>query len=175
MGEDDDLLFYIDPDIGKLCEQQELPLNLGYIRKENKYYWIKNEEEVLPIHDIRSFFEQFIRSHYNSSTEKYFLIKYYANQPDCWIFSKISPSLENFCINFSRNENSLTIIKNNYFEYGVLRGLPGNEEDLNFGIQPSDIIYMIEVENPEKFKEQVINHGREIDELLLKKKLRTLI
>lgn len=162
MGEDDDLLFYINPDIGKLCEQQELPLNLGYIRKENKYYWIKNEEEVLPIlHDMRSFFEQFIKSHYISPTEKYFLIKYSGNWPDCWIFSKISPSLENFCINFSRDEISLTIIRDDNFRYDILRGLPGNSGDLNFGIQPSDIIYMIEIENPEIFKKYTINQRRE--------------
>lgn len=166
MIEENDLLFYINPNIS---EQQELPLNLGYIRKENKYYWIKNEEEVLPILDIQSFFKQIIESYYNCPFEKYFLIKYCGNFPDCWIFSKISSSLENFCINFSRDENSLTIIKDDYFGYGILRGLPGNKEDLNFGIQPSDIIYMVEIKNLEKIKEQTINQRKEMKELLLKK------
>lgn len=74
-----------------------LPLDLGIIQKENKYYWIKDDKEILYHQDLEEFIYEFLTK---PGLERYILIKHrWLYGEGIWIFSEMSKiSLTNYYV-----------------------------------------------------------------------------
>lgn len=83
-----------------------LPLDLGIIQKENKYYWIKDDGEILYHRDSEEFICEFLTK---PRHERYILIKHRLYGEDIWIFSEMSRIFLNNCLIGMELESYFTI------------------------------------------------------------------
>lgn len=149
--EKNETLFITNPNLKDI--NQKLPFDLGYLTKVNKYYWINEEGEILLNQDI-SFLSEIINGTNENSKKKYFLIRLINREIKSWLFSgisNISLNTINPWIEIIDGNCSLEIIELLNSDFYLISERC-QEDNGNIKIMLSDILYILEIENPEQFK-----------------------
>lgn len=128
-----------------------LPLDLGIIQKENKYYWIKDDEEILYHRDLEEFICEFLTK---LGMERYILIKHHwLYGEDMWIFSDMSRiSLTNYYVGMELervfkilNPTLIRLVPNKDNNYRQTEFRIDKYSDHEYVLNIENIIYILEI------------------------------
>lgn len=128
-----------------------LPLDLGIIQKENKYYWIKDDKEILYHQDSEEFIYEFLTK---PCHERYILIKHHwLYEEDIWIFSEMSKiSLTNFYVGMELerifrifNPTIIRLVSDGDNNYRKTKFRIDKYDDHDYFLNIENIIYILEI------------------------------
>jgi hypothetical protein len=151
----DKSLFFLDEYTYKNNNKIELPLYLGTIEKENRYYWIKNNEELLYLSNLEEVITNLL---IKPCKGRYLLINYcrfrIENGPESWMIvekSDISLTINNgddiFTILNPIFVQSLRLNENTDQE--TIKYLVDKSETCEYNIRLEDINGILEISSQE--------------------------